>query len=149
MPYHMYDYEVVVDPLIFDLRLTSPSPFIINSSAKQIQSNADKFEERMNIAIKECGANSYTYHNFYKTFGFQNLTREESIKQAQSIQKIMSSYYPDDFEVDLGFSTLGLKKYEDIHKNILDYINTSDFNEVISSYVRFLNISEYRAWMEG
>lgn len=147
MPYHLSDFEVIVDPLIFDIRLRGPNHYGKNNIVNKIQFNADEFEKDMNLVLNKFGANSYTYHNFYKTFGFNNLTREESLQQAILIQESIKELYSDKFEVDLGFSTLGLKEHSDFHKNILNYINTPDFEETMGSYIRFLDITEYDKWM--
>ena len=149
MPYNVYDFEVVVDPLIFDIRLTSPFNDIVDCSAKEIASSAQKFEKQVDSVLNKLEGTSYTHHNFYKTFGFQGLTREQSIQQALSVQESMRSFYSADYEINVGFSTLGLKKYEHIHKNILDYKNTPEFGSIMSGYIRFLHIAEYETWMES
>ncbi len=46
------------------------------------------------------------------------------MQQALVVREEVQSLYTDNSEVDVGFSTLGLKEHENIHKNPLAFKNT-------------------------
>jgi len=140
VPYsNIKDFEIIIDPLIFDIRLTSEN--------KEI--DAELFDTQIISILNQHEGDVYYSTRFMRMFGFQNLIREQSIQCARDVQKVIKTLYSSQFDIALGFSTLGLKEHEHIHKNPQAYKNTPEFNKIMSGYIRFLDIDECTDWVGG
>ncbi len=149
MPYSIRDDEIVIDPLVFDIRFDSSAEYVLKRWKQKIESDAYLFDKQFSLVLDKLGGDIYNISNFSRIFGFQNLSREQSVQRARDVHKTLEALYSSDFNLHLGFSTLGLKEHEHIHKNLSAYKYTPEFSEIMTSYVRFLGIEEYGKWVKG
>ena len=150
MPYNIYDFEVIIDPLIFEISIElSRLAYDEKNRKVDIEYEVSKFDAYTLSLLNDFNGDIYTNDRFRMTFGLPISDREHAIKIARQFHQLMKDKYPDDYRVDMGFSTLGLKEHEHIHKNINSYKGKPDFQMVMSGYIRYLSIDEFENWTRG
>ena len=143
MPYYIYDFEIVVKPTIFKIEIEFEPPL----SKDELYPNA--FHDETQLIISRYNTIVLAESRRQTTFQFTGCTSDDAVTQARKIQTTLQHDYAKKGTVFLSFSTLGLKEHEHIHKDMLKYKGTEEFNTIMSDYIRYLDIGEYERWLKG
>ena len=144
MPYNLYDFEVIIEPIIFQLEID-----VEHTSTKQEKQDPACFRNDVLHILSQYQYIILDDDKHCITFSFINCASETAVTQARDIQQKTQSYYTHEAHVSIGFSTLGLKEHKYMHQDMLKYRGTEEFNMMMSGYIRYLDISEYENWLKG
>jgi hypothetical protein len=122
--------EVEVVPLIFSFDI-----------AAQHRWNAD-----LAASVSDTGGVIYFLDHSVAFFGFPTLSTAAALKQAADVRRRMEAQYPNG--TSLSVSTIGLRRHQHIHANILDHLTDPELSHILWTAIKFKKYDEYLDFIE-
>lgn len=148
------DFELIIDPIIFKIdvdKVFKRELVVIDGNyvenTEEYNAELDGFRQIVLFILSAYDADLFIIDLYGFCFGFENITRDESVESALKIRRNVNDLYEED--VDLSFSTLGIDEYRDYYENIRNHLEDDNFPKFMSGYVRYLFIEHYDYWKRG